>query len=110
MNNIVILTALLAVTETIALTSLTKYTKNNKSIYLIIGMLIYGIVIPTVIVKSLNFEGIGTVNFIWNIITTVSMIVVGYYMFNQNVNKLHMISLLLGIASLILLYFANKKM
>ena len=79
MNNIVILTALLAVTETIALTSLTKYTKNNKSIYLIIGMLIYGIVIPTVIVKSLNFEGIGTVNFIWNIITTVSMIVVGYY-------------------------------
>ena len=109
MNNIFLLTAFLAGTETLALTSLTKYSKNNKSIYLVIGMLIYGIVIPTVIVKSLNFEGIGTVNFIWNIITTISMIIIGYQMFNEKINRLHVISLFLGIAALISLYFANKK-
>ena len=109
MNNIFLLTAFLAGIETLALTSLTKYSKNKKSIYLMVGMLIYGIVIPTIIVQSLNFEGIGTVNFIWNIITTVSMIVVGYHMFNEKLNRLHMISLLLAIAALISLYYANKK-
>jgi multidrug transporter EmrE-like cation transporter len=60
------------------------------------------------IISSLNFSGIGIVNFLWNIITTVCMIIIGYYLFNEKVNHLHLISLLLGIASIILLYFAEK--
>ncbi len=59
--------------------------------------------------RSLNFEGIGTVNFMWNVITTVSMIVIGHYLFRDKITHLHVISLMLGVSSLILLYIANEK-
>ena len=94
--------------DTKTLELLTKYYKSDKIYYLIAGIALYGIVIPYMIISSLNFSGIGTVNFLWNIITTVCMIIIGYYLFNEKVNHLHLISLLLGIASIILLYFAEK--
>jgi multidrug transporter EmrE-like cation transporter len=61
------------------------------------------------VIISLNFSGIGTVNLLWNIITTVSMIVIGYLLFNEKVNHLHIISLLLGLGSIVILYFADDS-
>ena len=37
------------------------------------------------------------------------MIIIGYYIFNEKVNHLHLISLLLGVGSVIILYFAENK-
>jgi multidrug transporter EmrE-like cation transporter len=108
MYSLSLFTSLLAGFEIIAMTALTLYSKLYNPYYLIIGVLIYGAVIPFLIVKSVNFDGIGTVNFLWNIITTVSMIVIGYYIFGDKVNHLHYISFLLGIAAIIVLYYANK--
>ena len=99
----------LALSETFAMTALTKYSKSYNIYYLIAGVALYGIVIPYMIIYSLHFSGIGTVNFLWNIITTVFMILIGYYLFNEKINHLHHISLLLGIASIIILYFADKN-
>ena len=108
MSQLFVYTIGLALSETLAMTALTKYSKSYKIYYLLTGIALYGIVIPYMILSSLHFSGIGTVNFLWNIITTVCMIIIGYYLFNEKVNHLHLISLLLGVASIILLYFAEK--
>ena len=109
-NSFIGLTCLLAGTETIAMTMLTKYSKNtNRTHFLILGVIIYGLLIPYLLIKSISFEGIGSVNLAWNIITTVTMIIIGYYIFGDRVNHLHIISLAFGILSIILLYIANQQ-
>jgi multidrug transporter EmrE-like cation transporter len=109
MWSIVIYTALLAGCETISMTALTRYSKSKNILHLLIGMFIYGLIIPFLIIMSVKFEGIGTVNFLWNIITTVAMIVIGYYIFGDKLNHLHLISLLLGISAITVLMLANGK-
>ena len=109
MSQLLAYTLALGLSETAAMTALTKYSKSYNNYYLIAGMVLYGIVIPYMIIASLNFSGIGTVNLLWNILTTVSMIVIGYYMFNEKVNNLHIVSLLLGLGSIVILYFADDK-
>ena len=108
--NIFTLTAILAGIETVAMTALTAYSKNvSQTYYLILGVLIYAIGRPFFILKSLDFEGIGTVNFMWNLITAISMIVIGHYYFGDNMNHLHLWSLILGLGAMVLLYFADKQ-
>jgi multidrug transporter EmrE-like cation transporter len=110
LKNVVALTFILASSEIIAMTFLQKYVKENfEKKYLYFGVFIYGVIIPYMIIKTLNYDGIGTVNLMWNIITTVGMIVIGYYLFNEKISKLHIISLMLGIASIVLLYMANVE-
>lgn len=109
MYELITYTLVLALSETIAMTALTKYSTSYNIYYLIIGIMLYGIVTPYTIIASLNYSGIGTVNLLWNITTTVSMIIIGFYMFNEKVNHLHFVSLLLGISSILTLYMANKK-
>jgi multidrug transporter EmrE-like cation transporter len=109
MSQLLAYTLALAFSETIAMTALTKYTKSYNMYYLLTGIILYGIVIPYMVIISLNFSGIGTVNLLWNIITTVSMIVIGYLLFNEKVNHLHIISLLLGLGSIVILYFADDS-
>lgn len=102
------LTGLLAGSETIAMTSITKFSKNKNFLYMLLALLIYGIIIPFIVLKTLTFAGIGTVNFMWNIITTVSMIIIGHFYFGDRMSNLHLISLLLGIASITILYIAER--
>lgn len=109
MSQLFAYTLALAFSETIAMTSLTKYTKSYNIYHLLTGIILYGIVIPYMIIISLNFSGIGTVNLLWNIITTVSMIIIGYCLFNEKVNHLHIVSLLLGLGSIVILYFADDS-
>lgn len=104
----IVLTSILAGSETFAMTMLTKYAKDGKPLFLLTSVLLYGLIIPFFILKSLNFDGIGTVNLMWNIITTVSMIIVGYYFFGEKITHMHLLSLLLGISSVVLLFMAEK--
>ena len=109
--SILLYTSLLAGFETISMTALTKYSKNKDKnmAYLLLGVFIYGVIIPFLIIISLKFHGIGTVNFLWNIITTISMIVIGYYAFGDAVSHLHLISLFLGISAIIVLMIAERS-
>ena len=109
MNKLVIYTLILALGETIAMTFITKYSKTYNLAYIITACILYGLLIPYAILVSLNYNGIGTVNLLWNIITTVSMIFIGYYLFNEKINNLHFVSLFLGVASIVVLYLAEEK-
>ena len=107
--SLVLFAILIASIESVGMTTLTYYSKSFQIHNLILGILIYGLCIPFLVVKSLSYAGIGTVNLLWNIISTVSMIVIGYYFFNEKVNHLHLFSLFFGVAAIVLLYFAQLQ-
>jgi len=107
MLELVLLTSILAGSQVIAMTALTKYSLNLNIKYLIIGMISYGIVTPYLIINSLRFKGIGTIDSMVNVITTISMVVIGYFIFNNKVNKLHIFSIFLATAAIISLYYAD---
>ncbi len=109
LKNVFTLTLLLAGFEIIAMTLLQKEQIESKRYYLIIAMILYGLIIPIIMLKTLNYNGIGTVNLMWNILTTVSMVLIGYYYFNEKINHLHVLSLMFGIASILMLYIASNS-
>jgi multidrug transporter EmrE-like cation transporter len=97
-----------SVIETVGLTMITSYSKTHFLPTMLGAMSIYGLAVPMFIYKTLHYAGIGTVNFMWNIITTVSMIIIGTLMFGEKLDRLHMMSMVLGMSSIVLLYFAER--
>jgi len=99
----------LATIECLAMTSLTYYSKGHQLPLLLVAIVIYGACIPFLVVSGLSYAGIGTVNLLWNIISTVTMIALGYYLFNEKINHLHLLSLAFGVSAIVLLYFAQLQ-
>jgi len=105
--NIILFIVVLVTIESTALTCITYYSKNKNMYLLAIGCFIYGIIVPCLILKSLEFEGISTINFIWNLFSTVIMIAIGYLLFNEKLNYIKILSFLSGILSIFLLYMSE---
>jgi drug/metabolite transporter (DMT)-like permease len=99
--------------DVFALTGITSFKKYEKDEhrykYLIISCILYGIFVPLTLIKLLEYENIGTLNFIWNIFSTIIMISIGYYYFNEKIDKLKILAFMLGLTSLILLYISNNN-
>jgi multidrug transporter EmrE-like cation transporter len=93
--------------ESIGMTLLTYYSKNKNIYLLILSCLIFGGVVPYLILKSLEYDNISTVNYIWNILSTVIMIAVGYILFEEKLNYIKILSFATGILSIFLLYLAE---
>jgi drug/metabolite transporter (DMT)-like permease len=104
---------LFVIIDVLALTGITSYKKLEKDEhrykYLIVSCILYGIFVPLTLIKLLEYENIGTLNFIWNIFSTIIMISIGYYYFNEKINKLKIIAFILGFISLILLYISDNN-
>ena len=63
----------------------------------------YGILVIPVLNEALQFEGIGMVNFIWNIFSTLIMFMVGIYMFDEKIENKQLIGVCLSLAGLFLI-------
>lgn len=106
-RSLFILVVVMAALETIGMTMLTSHSRRSNLMYMTIGWLIYGFMIPWLLLWALQYEGIATVNLLWNIITTLTMIVIGYYVFRERVTCMHLLSFLFAIAALVTLYLAT---
>jgi len=74
---------LLAGTETFAQYLIEKYTKNNNTYLLIIGIVAYGIVGYIFYKLLLTGEKLAIANILWNAITTVTVYIIGLIFFNE---------------------------
>lgn len=99
-----IIVLIIVLFESVGMSCLTYSFKNNNTIYYIIGSLIYGLIIPYCIKRALSFQNISTINFIWNILTTVTMIVIGYLVFSEKLNFKKILAFIVGLLSIFLLY------
>jgi len=77
--------------------------KSNIKYSIIIASIIYGAVVIPVLNEALQFEGIGMVNFIWNIFSTLIMFMIGIYMFDEKIENKQLIGVCLSLAGLFLI-------
>lgn len=97
----------LLICDSTALTLMKQYSISKNIYTLIIAMLIYGIAIPTLIIKNLQYEGIGIVNLLWNILSTTAMLVIGTLYFKEKITSVQKVGLVLGVCAIVLLLHAE---
>ena len=93
--------------EAVALYSLRKYMDTKQTSNLYLGMLMYGVAVPLLIVQLLTYEGIGLVNFLWNVFSTISGFLIGILIFSENVEYLQWVGVALGFLSFALIIMGS---
>jgi multidrug transporter EmrE-like cation transporter len=102
MKELIFLLFLIAFIESIAWFFLKKHYLTKRVDYLSLYIALY-ISIPYFLIKTLKYEGIGIVNLLWNILSTIAVLLIGYFIFNEKINNYQTIGVGLGLISVILL-------
>jgi drug/metabolite transporter (DMT)-like permease len=99
--------------EALALFGIQKYAKTSGqrgSIkYMVMACVFYGLLVPWLLYKMMKYEGVGTVNFLWNIFSTISGFMIGMLLFQEKVTNLQFIGVGLGLLSFGLIILGGKK-
>ena len=95
--------------ENTALYFIKKESLKHKSNYIKYACLIYGLIIPFILLKLLKYEGIGLVNFFWNILSTISGILIGIYLFNEKINNKQIIGIIISLTGLYLILLDSEN-
>ena len=96
--------------ENTALYAIKKLSVNPLNYnWLILCSLTYGLVIPPLLYKMLTYEGIGMVNFFWNIFSTLSGFMIGILIFSESVTHLQLIGITLSLLGIGLVVLGDGK-
>jgi drug/metabolite transporter (DMT)-like permease len=74
----------------------------------LIACLFYGAGVAPLLAKSLQYEGIGIVNLLWNIVSTLFGFGIGIYLFNERVHYLQLIGAAFSFLGIGLILMAPK--
>jgi len=64
---------------------------------------IYAFLVIPLLYIALNYEGIGMVNFFWNVFSTVVMFLIGIYVFDERLHNLQIVGILFSLLGLFLI-------
>jgi multidrug transporter EmrE-like cation transporter len=71
----------------------------------IAGSLIYGLIVIPLLGWSIKYEGIGLMNFMWNILSTMFGFAIGVYLYGEKVRSVQIMGVLVsltGVAMILL--------
>jgi len=68
----------------------------------------YGLLVVPLLALSLKYEGIGIVNFLFNIFSTLIVFTIGIYYFKEKVNNLQFIGVIMSLFGIGLVLMAPK--
>jgi multidrug transporter EmrE-like cation transporter len=71
--------------------------------------LIYALGVVPLLTQALKYQGIGIVNFIWNILSTVVGFAVGMYFFGEKIHGMEQLGILVCLIGLALIQMAPKE-
>ena len=97
--------AITAAVEAVGLTAL----RSSHPYGLVIAMLTYGLGVTPLLKFGLRYEGIGMVNFLWNVFSTITMFVIGIYIFGESVHYLQVIGVTLSLLGIGLILIAPES-
>lgn len=102
---------LLTIVEAIALYSIKKsvVTPSNKRMYFLISIIFYGLGVSYFLYKLTEIEGIGMVNFLWNIFSTLTGFLIGIYLFSEEAALVQWIGVGLGFLALGLIILGDTR-
>ena len=89
MNNLqfyIFLIILVVLFQAIAQFHIKKSRLTNNLIFLLIGICSY-IIVCILLIKCYEFENTGITNFVWSILSIISVILIGLFSFDESVTK-----------------------
>lgn len=95
--------SILTVIEAVALTLL----RTGGTWQMVGASAIFAFGVVPLLSKTLEYDGIGMVNFVWNIFSTIIMFAVGIYFFSEKITRLKTMGILLSIAGLGLIVISD---
>ena len=99
----IILILLIVFFESIAQYHIKKSKISNGILYLIIAFASYGIVCM-LLKKCYDFNGMGITNFVWSVLSIVSILMVGVLAFNEKITKFDILGIIMSISGLYLIF------
>lgn len=94
--------------ESIAQYHIKKSKVNHNYVYLAIAMFCYSIVC-LLLNRCYDFDGMGITNFVWSILSIISMITVGALVFNESITKYDVIGMVLSVVGLYLIFIYGHR-
>lgn len=89
--------------EAIAQYHIKKSKIDNKYVHLSIAVFSYSVVC-LLLDKCYDFNGVGITNFVWSVLSIISMLIVGYVLFNEKITKFDIAGIILSIFGLYLIF------
>jgi multidrug transporter EmrE-like cation transporter len=95
----------ITISEAIAQVCIKKSHKDGMPVLLYIGIIFYGFVCILLMNCYSNGANMGRVNLIWSCVSIISIITVGYFIFEEKIYTHDIIAILFAIGAI---YFANQ--
>ena len=95
---------LVSLVEAPALTLL----RMGGSKHIVLASLIYAVGVVPLLSIALQYEGIGIVNFFWNILSTILMFAIGIFMFKEKISHLQGMGVILSLLGLGLVVISKE--
>lgn len=89
--------------ESIAQYHIKKSKITHNYLYLLISFFCYSIVC-LLLNRCYDFDGMGITNFIWSILSIVTIIAIGVLFFNESITKFDIIGMVLSVVGLYLIF------
>jgi len=89
--------------ESIAQYHIKKSKLKRNYLYLLIAIFSYSVVC-LLLDKCYDFDGMGITNFVWSILSIITMILVGALAFNERITKYDVIGMILSVIGLYLIF------
>ena len=106
MNNnhfYLLLICVIVLFESIAQYHIKQSKVNNNMLYILIAIASYSI-ICLLLHKCYDFMGMGITNFVWSIISIISILTIGVIAFDENITQNDILGVLLAISGLYLIF------
>lgn len=105
----IMLILLIVIFESIGQYHIKKSKISNSLLFLTIGIFSYSIVC-LLLKKCYDFNGMGITNFVWSVLSIVSVLMVGVLAFNEKITKIDLLGILLSVSGLYLIFvFEHPK-
>ena len=89
--------------ESIAQYHIKKSKLKRNYLYLLIAIFSYSVVC-LLLDKCYDFDGMGITNFVWSILSIVTMLSVGYLLFDEKITNYDIIGMVLSVIGLYLIF------
>ena len=99
---LMLLVFMMTIAEVLALTSLKKFSETKKAYYFIASIFLY-VIICALIVISFRFKEMSLLNALWNGLSIVLVIIVGYLLFKERITKYELLGVFLIIIAIYLI-------
>jgi len=98
---------LISIVECISMSCMKKSSGNNNKPLLYCGMVGYATV-AYMLWRGFHYDGMGHVNLIWNCMSTIFGLTVGYLLFNEELNRYSCLSVVFAVTAIYLCHLSSE--